>query len=126
MRWTIAIVTAVVTSGCVWPGTGSTTGSSAASSTGGSDAGVDCQAEGCSECLSCAFSSTCESAYSTCEANPDCQSIDGCFEGCSAGDMTCEQGCYATNPNGETDYEAFRNCVYCTACPTACPGVCGT
>jgi hypothetical protein len=128
MRWTFVIVAVVLSTGCVWPGTGGTTGGAATttSGAGGSDAGVNCQEQGCSECISCAFSSTCETVYAACEANPDCQSIDGCFTGCNPGDMTCEQGCYSTNPNGQGDYEAFRNCVYCTACPTACPGVCGT
>jgi hypothetical protein len=124
MRWLLLIPlgvlsTSLLAGGCDWPA--ATTTSTGTTVT---EAGAECpQTTTCEDCASCALNGPCESVWATCHADPDCSSIDGCVGGCG-GDATCQQACYANNPNGVSDYQAAWKCTYCTQCPTVCTGMC--
>jgi|HubBroStandDraft_6_1064221.scaffolds.fasta_scaffold1061432_2 hypothetical protein len=95
----------------------------AAGGTAGSDAGADtCDTAGdCADCEQCAVNGPCATEYDACQQSSDCVAIDECVSP-EIGDTLSD--CEANNPNGVTAYEAAASCEYCTACASACPGMC--
>jgi hypothetical protein len=123
MRRLAALVLATLFAACTLPGASDTTTSGA----GGSIAAcqqTSCAPPGGGGCVTCAIDGACAADYQACLASPDCQSIDGCWAGCSAGDTTCQSACLADNPDGADAYQELNSCIYCTTCATACPGQC--
>src|ERR1700728_4601971 len=115
MRWPHPILALVI---CTLGACGifqPASGAAAAGGTAGSDAGADCDTAGdCSDCEACAVGSNgpCFTAFSACEMDPDCSSIDQCV---AVGDTLSD--CEANNPSGVSLYTSAATCEYCMACP---------
>jgi hypothetical protein len=116
MRWCLLLFVALVASNCNWP-MGTTTGAAGTTGAGG---GTNCAAA--ANCPMCAANSHCSMQAAACTANGACLAIDGCVSGCP--DATCRQGCPSQNPDGQADYQAYNQCVYCQQCPAT--GLCLT
>jgi hypothetical protein len=74
--------------------------------------------------VTCALNGPCASLWAACNANPACQSLDGCWGSCAGGDTACQQNCQAANLTGVSDYTAVNQCVYCSQCSSVCVGQC--
>jgi hypothetical protein len=70
-------------------------------------------------CQECAFSS-CGTEWNACLATADCLSLWQCFQGCEPLDLTCQQDCYASFPDG---VELLEDALTCSnaACSDVCP-----
>ena len=68
-----------------------------------------------------AGSDNCCGADTACSAQSACLELLQCMVGCSSTDVTCQNTCENTNPNGVTAYNEFASCLAqnCTPeCPT--------
>lgn len=89
--------------------------------------GCDIGATSCLEqCVPCALESSCVPARDKCQSNPECLALQACFETDCAqsktdlGTSECAAGCIVAHPEGVTDVNMLRKCLYCDACPVSC------
>ncbi|MCS6901765.1 MAG: choice-of-anchor L domain-containing protein, partial [Polyangiaceae bacterium] len=98
--------------------------------------GDECKLGGsgsCASCLSKQIPTCCEKEYTACiedkeggsgAFNPGCNGILNCIQIC-AGNAQCQQQCYDTRPNGQPEYNAYRDCLYGPANDPDNSGACG-
>lgn len=73
--------------------------------------------DACTGCLS----TSCSQTYCDCHGNPDCVQLALCFDGCTAGNQACYQGCDTSHANGISPFYLVENCG-AGACMTQCAG----
>ncbi len=62
-----------------------------------------------SPCEECLYTS-CEDEMNACVSNPECTGLWACFGMCAQFDLTCQQACYDTYPDGVAPLEDVFNC----------------
>ncbi len=77
----------------------------------------------CTSCETQADSSTCTTAYDSCEADSNCTSYASCDSGCS-GDPTCLSNCQSQYPTGYSEYANYKTCICQVACVSQCAAQC--
>jgi hypothetical protein len=98
--------------------------------------GDECKLGGagsCTSCLSSQIPKCCDAQYTACindkeggsgSFNPGCNGILNCIQVC-AGNAQCQQSCYDSRPNGQPEYDAYRDCLYGPAGDPDNFGACG-
>jgi hypothetical protein len=71
----------------------------------------------CEQCLY----ADCSAEMNACLSTPDCLGLLQCLQGCSDGQLTCQQQCYADHPGGAMPLELVIGCSQ-SECPVDCPG----
>jgi hypothetical protein len=71
-------------------------------------------------CERCLYTD-CSAEMNACLSTPDCLGLLECLQGCSGGQLTCQQQCYGQFPTGAMPLEAVIGCSE-SQCPTDCPG----
>ena len=123
----LASVFATASCGLLDADGGATTGSGGAgggaSGTGAGGGAVACESESvdCSACRQCAAAGPCATALDACLDDASCSAIDECVAFCGSG-ADCQDMCRQQNPAGVATYDAARECLDCTTCPTKCEG----
>jgi hypothetical protein len=77
----------------------------------------------CTSCESQADTSTCTTAYDTCEADTNCTSYASCDSNC-AGSASCLASCQSQYPTGYSEYQNYKTCICQVACPSQCATLC--
>lgn len=70
-------------------------------------------------CQECIFTS-CQPEWNACLSEPDCLELWQCFQACEPLDLTCQQACYATFPDG---VQLLEDALMCSnaSCSSVCP-----
>jgi hypothetical protein len=71
-----------------------------------------------SGCSGCAVARGCEDDFAACMADPECQALLPCVEGCDA--AACVASCKALHPTGVTLLDQLLSCIDCTVCAGSC------
>jgi hypothetical protein len=87
----------------------------------------------CSECIGTATAANtgaCRTSWARCEkgacTRPTdcCATFLDCYTDCGENDAACQNSCFATFPNGKSQYDAYSSCICDQQCTTACTAEC--
>ena len=92
----------------------------------GSEPGCELAGDCIDDCVPCVRVTGCKQAVRICNENVQCIFLQDCVSvNCDdkktdAGTNICLNECFGLYPDGVTDFEMMRQCLYCTGCADSC------